>query len=182
MRVVRGQKMERRRSLFGLCTSLTLMVVTPVVLPSLASAETQLQAVHVTTDHATKPNNSTNRAAAKPPARAQQAPLANKVVTPPAPLAVIQPRDVLCVAGCPGGATPPQLVHSGNKPLAVPMQVPKTSPNQLEQHTTAIYCYNGGGCRSHGFYRPKLGHGYYDAVPQEHSGYPSRNSVYVIDR
>jgi hypothetical protein len=175
--------MELQRGFFrSVWTLLALVFVAPVVLPSLAIAETRVQAEHVTTHHAMKPNKSPGKAATSRTVRAPEAAPATKVGTPPAPVAVIKPRDVLCVAGCPDGATPPQLVQTGNKPLAVPMQVPETSPNQLEQHSTAIYCYNGGGCKSRGFYRPKQGDGYYDAEPQGQSGYPSRNSVYVIER
>jgi hypothetical protein len=136
----------------------------------------------VTTHHTMKADKKASKASASRTVNAPEATPASKVTAPPAPVAVIKPRDVLCVAGCPDGATPPQLVQSGSKPLAVPMQVPETSRNQLEQHSTAIFCYNGGGCKSRGFYRPKPCDGYYDAEPQGQSGYPSRNSVYVIER
>jgi hypothetical protein len=174
--------MNFRRGISFRMWALIALTVVPAALPSAAMAETQVKSAHVTTHHAMKPEKSTGKAANTRTVRTPEATPAAKVVTTPAPVAVIKPRDVLCVAGCPDGATPPQLVQSGNKPLAVPMQVPETSPNQLEQHSTAIYCFNGGGCRSRGFYRPKQGYGYYDATPQEQSGYPNRNSVYVIER
>ncbi len=174
--------MRDQHSVYVKISTMIALVGMAVTLPASAMAETQTEAAHVTTHHALQPDRPTGKAASSRSARKPEADAPAKIVTPPAPVAVIKPRDVLCVAGCPDGATPPQLVQSGSKPLAVPMQVPSTSANVAEQHTTAIFCYNGGGCKSRGFYRPDPGRGYYDAEPQSHSHYPSRNSIYVIDR
>jgi hypothetical protein len=61
------------------------------------------------------------------------------------------------------------------------MAIPETKANSLEQHSTAIYCYNGGGCKSRGFYRPRAGDGYYDAEPDDRHQ-RSRATIYVIER
>jgi hypothetical protein len=159
----------------------TILVIgwVPVGLPATASAE--VQGLHVTTHHTLNPSAIWDASKGSPQRRAPDIATAPKVVAPAAPIAVVKPRDVLCVAGCPDGATPPQLIHSGRPPSVVPMAIPETKANRLEQHSTAIFCYNGGGCKSRGFYRPSIGSGYYDAEPDDRQR-RSRATIYVIER
>ena len=89
----------------------------------------------------------------------------------------VRNRDVLCVAGCPDGISPPLLVQRGTKPTIVPMLLPvETEREKWQQHSTAIFCQSNGGCRSRDFYRPR--HGYYDSDGHSHH----RTTVYVIER
>jgi hypothetical protein len=122
---------------------------------------------HQTTHHSIK---SAKKPVAAP---ASKAPEVTVTTTP-----FVRNRDVLCVAGCPDGISPPLLVHRGSKPTIVPMLLPEEpNPPKWQQHSTAIFCHNDGGCRSRDFYRPA--HGYYDSDYRSRS---HRTTVYVIDR
>lgn len=147
---------------------IVICLLLPSFWTSLAVADSRHEPTHHTMPQSKKPLAALSKTS---PATVPQV----AVTTTP----FVRNRDVLCVAGCPDGISPPLLVHRGTKPTIVPMLLPvEPGREKWQQHSTAIFCHSNGGCRSRDFYRPR--HGYYDSDGHSHNHH--RTTVYVIER